>query len=218
MSITPNGNPKLFTRTEVKASVMQAGYGQQEKGTKGQLFNDIGDKYDEGLYDIFVQAVEDVVPGFYSIMNQVNKLWNPKWTSVFYTMPDGFIVTIKPTNSKWVEFKLFGEIPIKAKVSGVEKEKQALVLFVSIIHSVDSYIAREVIKKCNFDIITIHDGYRTHPNHTHKVKQYYNEVLANINDSNLFTDILSEILNTTIPPMEGDLNSEDILKAVYSLS
>ncbi len=76
----------------------------------------------------------------------------------------------------------------------------------------------QLMENGNYDIYGIHDEVRQLPNHAHKSKQYYNEVLANINDSNLFTDILSEILNTTIPPMEGDLNSEDILKAVYSLS
>ena len=151
-------------------------------------------------------------------MNQINELWNPNWTKVSFTMPDGFIVTIKPTSSKWVDFKLFGQLPITAKVGGVEKEKQALILYVSIIHAVDAYIAREVQQRCKFDLITIHDGYRILPNHAQTVKQYYNEVLALINDSNLFTDILSEILGVTVPPMEGDLNSEDILKAAYSLS
>ncbi len=218
MSITPNGNPKLFTRAEVKYPIMQAGYGQREKGTRNQLSQDMGDKYNDEIYDIFVQAVEDVVPGFYSIMNQVNELWNKNWISVSFTMPDGFIVVVKPTSSKWVDFKLFGQLPITAKVGGVEKEKQALILYVSIIHAVDAYIAREVQRRCKFDLITIHDGYRILPNHAQTVKKYYNEVLALINDSNLFTDILSEILGVTVPPMESDLNSEDILKAVYSLS
>ena len=218
IEFTPAGNKQYFTRTEVKASIMQAGYGQREKGTRSQLSDDMGEKYSDELYDVFVEAVEDVVPGFYSVMESINNLWNPDWEEVSWTMPDGVEVKCKPTNSKWLNFKLFDKYEIKAKVSGVEKEESALILFVGIIHSCDAYIARQMIELQNYDLITIHDDFRQLPNHGKQSKLRYNQILANINDSNLLTDILSQILGEEVNPIVGNLKSEDILKSRYSLS
>ncbi|MCD6435033.1 MAG: hypothetical protein J7L15_01375 [Clostridiales bacterium] len=220
-NLTQNGNPKLFTRTEIKASLMQFGYGQQEKGTKKQLATDLGSKYDDGLYDIFLQAVNNIIPGFSEIMETINGMWRYEWLEVSWTMPDGVVVTCKPTSQQWVDFKLFGKYPIKGKVSGVGHEEKALILYVTIIHSCDAYIARELIrlaKEQGYDLITIHDGFRQLPNQAFKTKANYNKVLASINDSNLLTDILSQIAGFTIEPIQGDLNSEDILQNKYSLS
>ena len=161
MKTTINGNPKLFTRTEIKATLMQYGYGQQEKGSKDQLKEDMGDKYFDEVYDIFIQALDKVVPGFSLIMNFINSMWNPEWEEVTWHMPDGFKVTCKPTSSYWEDFKLFDKFPVVAKVSGVEKEKQALILYVGFIHSVDAYIAREMVRIADeqgFSVITIHDA------------------------------------------------------------
>ena len=220
-NLTQNGNPRLFTRKEIKAAVMQFGYGQQEKGTRKQLATDLGSKYDDGIYPIFLQAVNNIVPGFSEIMETINGMWRYEWLETSWTMPDGFKVVCKPTSQQWVDFKLFGKYPIKGKVSGVGHEEKALILYVTIIHSCDAYIARELIRIANdqnYDLITIHDGFRQLPNNAFKTKANYNKVLASINDSNLLTDILSQIAGFPIEPITGDLNSENILQNKYSLS
>ena len=221
LDLTPNGNPKLFTRTEIKASLMQFGYGQQEKGTKKQLANDLGSKYDDELYNVFLEAVNNIIPGFSEIMETINGMWKYEWLEVSWTMPDGIVVTCKPTSKDWVDFKLFGKYPIKGKVSGVGHEEKALILYVTIIHSCDAYIARQLVLLANkqrYDLITIHDGFRQLPNNAFKTKANYNQVLASINDSNLLTDILSQIAGFTIEPIVGDLDSAEILLNKYSLS
>jgi len=217
MSVTPNGNPKLFNRTEIKAALMQAGYGQREKGTKNQLAEDLGDKYNDEIFNIFVQAVDETIPGFYDIMNFVNDLWQQDWQEVSFTMPDGHKVVVKPTSSVWAEFKLFDQIDIKAKISGVSKEKKALILYVSIIHAVDAWIAREMIRRADFDIITIHDAFRCHPNNAHIMQENYVNILAEINEMRLLEDILEEVLKTKVNTIHGDLSSDDIRKTKYAI-
>jgi hypothetical protein len=221
VELTKAGNPKLFHRKEIKAALMQAGYGQQEKGTRKQLAEDMGDKYTDGIYNIFVQAVNDIIPGFYDVMKQINGLWQYEWEEVSFHMPDGVKVTCKPTSSEWKDFKLFGKYPIKAKVSGVKKEEKALILYVTIIHACDAYMMRRLVllaQKARYDFYGIHDGARQLPNNAFKTKQHYNQVLAEINDSNLLTDILSEITGLALEPIVGDLDSKEILKNKYSLS
>ena len=217
MSVTPAGNKQLFNRKEIKASFMQFGYGQQEKGTRGQLAEDMPDKYDDSIYDIFMQAVNDVVPGFAQVMEFVNSQWKYSWEEVTWRMPDDVLVTCKPTSSDWEKFTLFDKLEVVAKVSGVKKEKQALILYVGFIHSVDAYIARQVIERSPFDVITIHDAFRCHPNNATAMQQIYREILADINDVNLFEYFLAQITGQSIDPIVGDLKTTDILKSKYAI-
>lgn len=217
MELTKNGNPRLFTRTEVKASIMQAGYGQQEEGTRGQLLEDLGsDKYNDDIYDIFVMALEKIVPGFYSIMNWINELWNPNWEAVSWVMPDGHKVVCKPTSSEWVKFKPFNQFEVTGKIGGVEKEKKTLLLFVTIIHSVDAYIARRMLG-VDYDLTTIHDDFVQLPNHANQSKINYREIMADINDNPLLENILEQITGQKIDAIQGDLKSEDILDSTYAI-
>lgn len=217
LDLTPNGNPSLFKRSEIKYPFMQFGYGQQEKGNRAKLAEDIGVRYTDDMYNIFMQSVNDVIPGFESIMNWTNSLWNKHWTEKTFTMPDGFVVTIKPTDETWSLFKPLGMFEVKAKVSGVEKQKKTLLLYVSIIHATDAYIAREVVRRCPFVVLTIHDAFRCLPNNANQMKQTYLQVLAEINDSTLLENIITEITGESTSLIKGDLNSADIINAKYAI-
>ncbi|MCK5848693.1 MAG: hypothetical protein KAH01_05800 [Caldisericia bacterium] len=218
LQLTENGNTKRFTRSEVKYPFMQAGYGQREKGTKAQLEADMAKgKYDKNTYPLFVQAVEQIVPGFYTLLEFVNDSWDPESILTTFVLPDGFKVQCKPTSADWYEFKPLGLFPITAKVGGVAKEDETLILWVSIIHSIDAYIARQVIARCDFPIITIHDAFRCHPNNTKKMKKAYNEIMAEINEGRLFEDIMQQITGQTINTIGTNITTKDILKAKYSI-
>ena len=215
--VAEKGNKTTFERKEVKYPLMQAGYGQKEKGTRKQLKEEMGTKYDDRTYDVFVQAVEETVPGFYTIMNFVNNLWNEDWEKVSFTMPDGHVVVIKPTDSVWGEFSLFNELSIKAKVSGVRKTKETLILYVSIIHAIDAYIAREVITRSDFDVLTIHDAFRCHPNNAEDMQKTYTGILAELNEMRLLEDIIEEVIGRKVDTIVGDLKTEDILESKYAI-
>ena len=220
MKLTPNGNPQLFNRKEIKASMMQASYGQREKGTKAQLAEDMGSKYTDEIYDLYAQAVDDVLPGFNLVMDWVNSLWNKHWEEVSWIMPDGFKVTCKPTTSDWIKFKPFDLFEVKTKVSGVEKENEALILFVTIIHSVDGFIMREMVKRAEakkFQLYGIHDGNRFLPNNAHKARYNYNETLADINEIPLFENILEQITGQKVDILGTNIKREEILEAQYSI-
>ncbi|MCK5848497.1 MAG: hypothetical protein KAH01_04810 [Caldisericia bacterium] len=215
--LTPAGNPKLFHRKEIKASFMQFGYGQQEKGTKHQLEEDMEGKYNDEIYDVFMQAVDDIVPGFSQIMEFVNGQWNKNWEVVTWKLPDDVLVQCKPTSSNWEDFRILDMFDVKAKVSGVRKEKFSLILFVGIIHSLDAYIARQVIERCNFDVLTIHDAFRCHPNNAHIMQQHYKEILADINNIELFQNILEQITGQQVSPIVGNLRTSDIMQSKYAI-
>ncbi len=216
--LTPNGNPQLFQRGEIKQTSMICGYGAREKRLKAQLEEDLKSQYDDSIYDSFIEALDEIAPGLLNLMNRINDLWNPNWDEFKFVMPDGVVITIKPTADEWAEFTIFGKVQITAKVTGVKKTKFSLLLFVSIIHATDAYALRQVIENSDFDIIGIHDGYRSLANNTYKVKQEYNKVLAKINDSRLLEDILQQITGQMVGMLNSGLLSKDILENKYSLS
>lgn len=81
---------------------------------------------------------------------------------------------------------------------------------------VDAYICREVIKRCDFEIMTVHDSFYSHPNNINAIRAVYNEVLEEINNGSV--DILSRFLSDIygykvenpykdVPPLENIENS-----------
>ncbi len=213
---TNDGYPRLFNRSEIKASFLQFGYGQQTKGTKAQLATDLGSKYDDSIYDVFIQAVNNIAPGFAETMHDINSLWQEDWDEVSWTMPDGFVVTCKPTSSDWVDFEI-DERTITAKVTGVQRVKKALILYVNLIHSIDAFVMRQIVKNADYDIVTIHDATRCLANHSGATKQAYREALADINRSELLSDLLTQIHGSIVDTQAGSLDSDDILNSTYAL-
>ncbi len=68
-----------------------------------------------------------------------------------------------------------------------------------------------------YDIITIHDATRCLANHTGSTKQAYNQALADINTSELLSDLLTQINGSEVDTDAGMLSSKDILQSKYAL-
>lgn len=70
-----------------------------------------------------------------------------------------------------------------------------------------------------FDLVTVHDCFRCHPNYGNDLRRQYNIVLADINDSNLLPFIASQVANQKIKAKKvGRIPREVILNANYTLS
>ena len=90
----------------------------------------------------------------------------------------------------------------------------------NVIHSIDGYIAREMIRRCDFQLSHIHDCFVFNPNYLQKVIATYKEIMAEIAKSNLFNDILRQITgnpNISATKASTDLDL-DILDSSYMLS
>lgn len=70
-----------------------------------------------------------------------------------------------------------------------------------------------------FEILTIHDSFWCLPNHVQKMRQNYLDILIEIADSDLLSNILSEIVGE---PIEVIKRSNDLAQAMqtaeYALS
>lgn len=54
-------------------------------------------------------------------------------------------------------------------------------------------LIHNLLKRPSFPVLTIHDDFKCHPNYMNWVRQTYIDILAELADSDVFTDILSQI-------------------------
>lgn len=70
-----------------------------------------------------------------------------------------------------------------------------------------------------FDVVTVHDCFRAHPNYGNVLRRQYNICLADLNDSNLLENIAKQIAHDDIETEKvGKIPRATILESNYSLS
>jgi hypothetical protein len=60
--------------------------------------------------------------------------------------------------------------------------------------------------EARFDLITIHDCFRCHPNYGNDLRKQYRYILAEISESNLLSSLCSQIAGTVLPVNKIDPN------------
>ena len=69
-----------------------------------------------------------------------------------------------------------------------------------------------------FDVICIHDAFATHPNHCNQLRFHYKEILAELSESTVIDDILSQLFGYRDTVDKGDSIAEYIRNSNYGLS
>lgn len=69
-----------------------------------------------------------------------------------------------------------------------------------------------------FDIICIHDAFATHVNHCNQLRFHYKEILAELSDSTVIDDILSQLFGYRDTVDKGGSISQYIRNSNYGLS
>lgn len=70
-----------------------------------------------------------------------------------------------------------------------------------------------------FQLVCVHDAMKSHSNHGNDVRRTYNNLLADINDSNLLPFMASQVANQDISAVKvGKIPRDVILNANYTLS
>lgn len=82
-----------------------------------------------------------------------------------------------------------------------------------LIHIFDMVLSHEP-----FDVICIHDSWSTHPNHCNQLRFHYKEILAELSESTVIDDILSQLFGYRDTVDKGDSIAEYIRNSNYGLS
>lgn len=202
-------------RKRFKESVMISGY-----NGKKTIETHFGKGRDLNL---FYQAYNKVCKGAKELTDIVNEAFrrNVGKTYMCWIMPDGFEVSIPQEATTWglVSSKHYS-VTIKYYKHSIDYENNKRSLMPNFIHSIDAYVCRELIRRCPFEVLTIHDSFYTHPNNISKVLKVYNEILQEINtgEVDILSQFLTDIYGEKIENPYKDIEPlEDIRNAKYSL-
>ena len=157
-------------------------------------------------------------------MKLFQSFWDPTATKYTWAMPDGHVVHIPVMikEDKGLEIDEADHLRFTYRAEVVAPRNEGRSLAANIVHSVDAWVAREMIKKASLNgvyLAPIHDCFYAHPNHMNMVRQWYRECVARVADMNLVESILSQISGRrqTYHKLSNDL-SKDILQSEYALS
>ena len=135
-------------------------------------------------------------------------------------MPDGhtvYVPVVEGVNATYTDPEL-GEIPLRYYHQTHSDNFRSLCP--NVIHSIDGYVAREMIRRCNFQLSHIHDCFVFSPDHLQEVADMYRFIVAEVARSDLFQDILIQIsgnANLEVTKYTEDLDTA-ILSSSYMLS
>ena len=159
------------------------------------------------------------MPGAETVMERINACWNDEAIHHSWIMPDGhtvYVPVVEATNGTYTDDE-FGEIPLRWYHQ--TKSDNYRSLCPNVIHSIDGYVAREMVRRCKFQLTHIHDCFVFNPNHLQEVTSTYRQIMAEIANSDLLADILSQITGGNVTFVKDSNNlSQYILNSNYMLS
>ena len=81
------------------------------------------------------------------------------------------------------------------------------------------YVAESMLVSEPFELITIHDEFKCHPNHMNQLRQHYINIFADLADSGILSDILSQIYGEEVSFIREGNNLSDLIRnSEYALS
>ena len=140
----------VVPRADVKRAVMTSGYGSTL--VPKEVFGE-GDKL-----DTFYQACNVIAPEAFKLMSALLDTWQADALSHAWVMPDNFHVNIKVMQSKEtrVEVDELDHTTFTTHIKINQGSKKGLANVANVIHSIDGYLLRSVIRRASFDTVKVH--------------------------------------------------------------
>ena len=147
----------------------------------------------------FHDTMKKVLAGPYQLMELFQKCWNSSATHYHWFMPDGHNVYIPVTQTvdRRLEIDEADHLRCTYRCTEVKALDRGLALAANITHSVDAYICRQMILRCQkvgVPVAPVHDCFYAHPNHMNTVRQTYLELMIELSQSNMVQGILKQVL------------------------
>lgn len=205
-------------RAVLKAAMMPHFYGSIKEVMK--VFPD------KAVRDEFYRTLKAEYPGPSQYLKEVLKLHVPKLYDQ-WTMPDGHVVRVHQLR----KVEVTADIPLLNMVGpyaytqqfykNLPKER-SVALAARIVHSIDAYVCREVIRRCyehyGVHVAPVHDCFFVHPNDMWLVDKTYLEILTEIHKSDLLGDIFSQITGKNIQWVKMADFADLIPQATYAIT
>lgn len=182
----------------------------------------------------FQQAMRAIAPHAMRAMDVLQSLNCADIDTYYWTMPDGFKVKYDVKSSQKLEISCKTKSGVKfhfdRDVQVYKGSEFNRGMSPNVIHSVDGYVAREMIKRMtqpcaefnrNYPafITSIHDAFGTHPNNALEMTYHYTNIMMELNSSNLLQDIMSQISGKHMLSIKKNTLTNDMIRAsIYKLS
>ena len=203
------------TRKDVKKPVMTTFYNSE--ANPKETFN-------KDQLTAFYEALDGTLPGALDVMEAINEYWDYESDVHIWTLPDGHVAKVPVTemNDIRIEIDELNHRTFTYRYNKQQPSENYRSLVANIVHSVDGYVAREMVRRCHamkIQLVHIHDCFVFSPDYLQVVSQTYREILAEIANSDLLSDILSEISGSYVPVTKHSTDlAKDILNSEYMLS
>lgn len=188
---------------------------------------------DDEDYKVYNKLMQKYFPGLMAVRQEFLDMWNVDAIFHTCTMPDGHTWHVPVTE------KIEGE-EARIQIDEVapynngrpktvtfihEQQKPStynIPILANLTQGLDGWMVRMVRMSCyaeGIEIVTIHDGFRAHPNHMGRVRHWYREHLAQLAESNYLEQLIHEITGeqVSIRKMSDDLPTL-IRNSTYLLS
>jgi DNA-directed RNA polymerase len=198
---------RMIPRWEIKHPVMTFFYGSV--AAPRAVFGE--------AVDSFFEAMHKGMPGPTSLMELFQAHWNPTATEYRWVMPDGHHVVIPVTDveQKGMEIDELDHFRYTYRTRVVKPREDGRALAANIVHSVDAWVCRQMVRRAarqGFQLAPIHDCFFTSPKYMQRVRENYRDLLIEVAERNLVSDILGQITQSNysyskianiVKPMQG---------------
>lgn len=99
---------------------------------------------------LFYKVVNELMPGAWKLNQQIKDCWQPDALSHDWVLPDNFHVKIKVMKQLREEFAAMGNVHTLVRMVN-QSLKESRSLPANIVHSIDGFLVRELIRRCNFN-------------------------------------------------------------------
>jgi DNA-directed RNA polymerase len=202
--------PKDYvTRELVKKPLMTHWY-----GSKGNPKNTFNDKQLKAFY----KALAVGFTGPEAFMDVIGSVWEDKAEYV-WTLPDGHTACVRTQVPETTRVTIAEDVFFDYQEMVNKPSGNKLHIWANVTHSVDAYVARELIRLCDFEVAHIHDSFVCHPNNAKALRKIFRQVLARLAQDNLLERIVSDLAGypVKLEKLSNDLHL-DILNSEYALS
>lgn len=230
----------IFDRNNCKKALMTTLYGKMDGESEIiKYFLENGIIYDDKITDeelktTFQTAMRVIAPHAMRAMDVLQSLNHAEIDTYYWTMPDGFKVKYDVKSTQKLDISCKTKSGVKfhfdRDVQVYKGSEFNRGMSPNVIHSVDGYVAREMIRRMtqpcakfnrNYPafITSIHDAFGTHPNNAEEMTYHYTNIMCELNESNLLKDIMSQITGKNMLSIKKNTLTNDMIRAsIYKLS
>lgn len=205
-------------RGDIKEALMTSFY-----GSRAEPKNVFG--ADTPELEEFYKTRDSLFPGAVEAMQDIESCWDCTALVHKWRLPDGHTayVPVMETVDKRINLPDLGNASFTYRCDINMPSDYSIPLIANVTHSVDGYVVREMTRRAavqGFELLHIHDSFWASPNYMNQVRQNYNDILAEIAESDLLQSILRDITGDygiILTKRNGNI-AADIRDAEYSLS